>query len=215
MKGLSSLHMKAVSDLGLQFDSKKTLSCIDHQSKSFNTNIAKVWAQNVFFCLLMILNQLIGQPQINLQDYGFVRISTTHLFSNWQSKKQFRNLPIGIYPASCLKMIQTMNKISLLGLCLHTKRAHCWLPSIFTALIFPYWFAEEHNCDMHPYITESDDVKYAGSITSACVIDTISSCAIIFHRHHQSLYWRRILPRSNHYWWLRGNGIWCNTIDSR
>jgi hypothetical protein len=32
-----------------QIDSKKTLSCIYHQGKSFNTNIAKVQAQNVFF----------------------------------------------------------------------------------------------------------------------------------------------------------------------
>jgi hypothetical protein len=37
---------------------------------------------------------------------------------------------------------------------------------------------------MHPYITESHYVKYAGSITSAYAIDTISSCIIIFHRHH-------------------------------
>ncbi len=117
--------MKEANDLRLQIESKKTLSSIDRQGKSFNTNIAKVQAENVVFCLLMILNQLIGQPQINLQDYGFVRMSTTHLFSNWQSKKRFRNLPIGIYQASCLKMIQTMKKISLLGLCLHTKRAHC------------------------------------------------------------------------------------------
>jgi hypothetical protein len=70
----------------------------------------------------MILNELIGQPQLNLQDYGFVRISITHLFSNLQSKKKFRNLPILICQASCLKMIQTMKKISLLGLCLHTKK---------------------------------------------------------------------------------------------
>jgi hypothetical protein len=37
---------------------------------------------------------------------------------------------------------------------------------------------------MHPYITESHDVKYAGSITSAYAIDTISSCVIVFHHHH-------------------------------
>jgi hypothetical protein len=84
--------MKEVNGLRLQIDSTKTLSCIDCQGKSFNTNIAKFQAQNVVFGLLMILNYLIGQLQINLQDYGFVRISITHLFSNWQSKKQFRNL---------------------------------------------------------------------------------------------------------------------------
>ncbi len=37
--------MKEVNELRLQIDSKKTLSCIDRQGKSFNTNIAKVQAQ--------------------------------------------------------------------------------------------------------------------------------------------------------------------------
>jgi hypothetical protein len=32
-------------------------------------------------------------------------------------------------------MIQTIKKISFLGLCLHTKRAHCSRPSIFTACL--------------------------------------------------------------------------------
>ncbi len=48
--------MNEVNDLRLQIDNKKTLSCIDCQGKSFSTNIAKVQAQNVIFCLLMILN---------------------------------------------------------------------------------------------------------------------------------------------------------------
>jgi hypothetical protein len=41
--------MKEVNELRLQIDSKKTLSCIDGQVKSFNTNIAKVQAQKVVF----------------------------------------------------------------------------------------------------------------------------------------------------------------------
>jgi hypothetical protein len=41
--------MKEVNDLRLQIDSRKTLSCIDCQGKSFNTNIAKVQSQNVVF----------------------------------------------------------------------------------------------------------------------------------------------------------------------
>jgi hypothetical protein len=41
--------MKEVNDLRLQINSKEILSCIDCQGKSFNTNIAKVQAQNVFF----------------------------------------------------------------------------------------------------------------------------------------------------------------------
>ncbi len=36
--------MNEVNDLRLQIDCKKTLSCIDCQGKSFNTNIAKVQA---------------------------------------------------------------------------------------------------------------------------------------------------------------------------
>jgi hypothetical protein len=39
--------MEEVNDLGLQIESKKTISCVNCQGKSFNTNIAKVPAQNV------------------------------------------------------------------------------------------------------------------------------------------------------------------------
>jgi hypothetical protein len=48
--------MTEVNELRLQIGSKKTLSCIDCQGKSFNTNIAKVQAQKVVFWPLMILN---------------------------------------------------------------------------------------------------------------------------------------------------------------
>jgi hypothetical protein len=41
--------MKEKKDLWLQIDSKKTVSCIDRQGKTFKTNIAKVQAKNVFF----------------------------------------------------------------------------------------------------------------------------------------------------------------------
>ncbi len=41
--------MEDMNDLQLQIESKKTLSCIDCQGKSFNSNIAEVPAQNVFF----------------------------------------------------------------------------------------------------------------------------------------------------------------------
>jgi hypothetical protein len=48
--------MKEVKELRLKTACKNTLSAIDHQGKTFNTNVAKNQAQNVFFCLLMILN---------------------------------------------------------------------------------------------------------------------------------------------------------------
>jgi hypothetical protein len=117
--------VKEVNNLCLQIDSKKTLSCIDRQGKSFNTNIANVQAQNVGFWPLDDIELVDWTTTYKFEDYGFVRIFTTHLFSNCQLKKQFRNLPIGIFQSSCLKMIQMMKKNSLVGLCLHTKRAHC------------------------------------------------------------------------------------------
>jgi hypothetical protein len=63
--------------------SKKTLSAIDHQCITINTNIAKVQAQNVLFWLLDDI-ELVDWTTTNfyLQNYGFVRIFTTHLFSN-------------------------------------------------------------------------------------------------------------------------------------
>ncbi len=91
-------------------------------------------------------------------------------------KKQFRNLPIGIFQASCLKIIQTMKK-SVCWVCVFTQKGHTVDILPYSQLCcFPYWFSEEHNCDMHPYITESHYVKYAGSITSAYAIDNIVMC---------------------------------------
>jgi hypothetical protein len=75
--------MKKVNKLRLQIASKKTLSAIDHQGKTINTNIAKVQAQNVVFWPLDDI-ELIDwtSTKFYLQDYGFVSIFTTHLFSN-------------------------------------------------------------------------------------------------------------------------------------
>ncbi len=75
--------MKEVNKLRLQIASKKTVSAIDHQGKIINTNIAKVQAQNVVFWPLDDI-ELVDWTTTNfyLQDYGFVRIFATHLFSN-------------------------------------------------------------------------------------------------------------------------------------
>ncbi len=44
--------MEEVNELRLQIARKKTLSAMDHQGKTINTNIAEVQAQNVVFWLL-------------------------------------------------------------------------------------------------------------------------------------------------------------------
>jgi hypothetical protein len=108
--------MEEVNELRKQIARKKTLSAMDHQvikAKPSILILPKFKPKMLCFGFLMILKYLIGQLQIfYLQDYGFVRIFTTHLFSNTQLKKQFRNLQMQIFPISCFKMIQTMKKIS-------------------------------------------------------------------------------------------------------
>ncbi len=75
--------MEEVNELQLHIASKNTLSAMDHQGKTINANIAKVKAQNVVFWLLDDIELLDWTTTIfSLQDYGFVRIFTTHLFSN-------------------------------------------------------------------------------------------------------------------------------------
>ena len=44
--------MEEVNELRLQIASKKTLSAMDHQGKTINTNIAEVQAKNVIFWVL-------------------------------------------------------------------------------------------------------------------------------------------------------------------
>jgi hypothetical protein len=62
---------------------EKTLSAIDHKFKTINTNIAKVQAQNVVFWPHDDIELVDGTTtNFYLQFYGFVRIFTTHLFSN-------------------------------------------------------------------------------------------------------------------------------------
>ncbi len=77
--------MEEVNELRLQIASKKTLSAIDHQGKTINTEMAKVQAQNVVSQLLDDVELVDWTTTIfYFEDYGFVRILTTHLFSNQQ-----------------------------------------------------------------------------------------------------------------------------------
>jgi hypothetical protein len=117
---------KELNELRLQIASKKTLSAIDHQGKTINTNIAEVQAQNVVFWLL---------DDIELVDWTITIFLFARLWLcediNHSSilklaiEKAIQKSKMQTYQASCFKMIQTMKKISLLDLCLHTKRVHC------------------------------------------------------------------------------------------
>jgi hypothetical protein len=119
--------MKEVNDLRLKIGSKKTLSCIDCQGKSFNTNIAKVQAQNVVFWPL---------DDIELVDWTttnkFARLlfcedihhSSTSILK-LAIKKAIQKTPNWIFSSKLFEDDSNNEKISLLGMCLHTKRAHC------------------------------------------------------------------------------------------
>jgi hypothetical protein len=117
--------MKELNDLWLHIDSKETLSCIDHQGKSFSTNIAKVQAQKVFFWPL---------DDIELLDWT----TTTQFARLWYCvdihhspilklaiKKAIQKCPNWNLSSKLFQDDSNDEKISLLGLSLHTKRAHC------------------------------------------------------------------------------------------
>ncbi len=113
-----------MNELQLQIDSKKTLSAIDHQGITINTNIAKVQAQNVVFWLLY---------DIELVDWT----TTIFLFARLWFHKDIHHssiLKLAIEKAIqestnanlSSKLFQddsNYEKIIFLGLCLHTKRA--------------------------------------------------------------------------------------------
>ncbi len=114
--------------------------------------------------------------------------------SNWKSNSE-------IYNCKFIKQVVSRWykrwKISVCWVCVFTQKGHIVDIVPYSQLCcLPYWFAEEHNCDMHPYSTKSHYVKYAGSFTSDYAINTTSSCVPLFHCHHQSLYWRKFLPKS-------------------
>jgi hypothetical protein len=127
--------MKEVNDLRLEIASKNTLSAIYRQGKSFNTNIAEVQAKNVFFW--------------PLDDIELVDWTTTNKFARfWYCEDIHHSSILKLAIEKAIQKSTNANlssklieddsndeKKSLLRLCLHTKKAPCQHPSIFTALL--------------------------------------------------------------------------------
>ncbi len=113
--------MKAVNELRLQIESKKTLSCIDRQGKSFNTNIAKVQAQKVVFWPL---------DDIELVDW----ITTNKFARLWFCEdihySSVLKLTIKKAIQTSTNLIQMMKK-SVCWVCVFTQKGH-------TVDILPY-----------------------------------------------------------------------------
>jgi hypothetical protein len=74
--------IKEVNEVWLQIASNNTLSAIDHQSKTFNTNISKLQAQDVVFWPPDDIELVNWTPTSKCARYCFVRIFTTNVFSN-------------------------------------------------------------------------------------------------------------------------------------
>jgi hypothetical protein len=168
--------MKEVNDLRLQINSKKSLSCIDCQGKSFNTNIAKVLAKNVVFW--------------PLDDTELVDWITTNKFARlWfcenihhssilklAIKKAIQKSPNWNLSSRLFEDDSNDEKNQFVGfVSSHQKGTLLTSFHIHSFVVF--------HTDLH--ITESHDAKYAGSITSAYAIDTILSFVLVFHRNHQ------------------------------
>jgi hypothetical protein len=126
-----------VNDLRLQIDSKISLSCIDHQGKSFNTNIAKVHAQNVVFW--------------PLDDIELVDWTTTNKFARlWfcgdihhssifklAIKKAIQKSPNWNLSSKLFEDDSNDEKNQFVGfVSSHKKGTQLTSPSIFTALLF-------------------------------------------------------------------------------
>ncbi len=74
--------MKEVNELWLQIASNNTLCVFDHEGQTFNTNIAEVQAQNVFFLSLDDIELVYWTSTNKFARFWFCEIFTTHLISN-------------------------------------------------------------------------------------------------------------------------------------
>jgi hypothetical protein len=108
--------MKEANDLQLQIASKNALSAIDCQGKTFNTNIAKIQAKNVFFWPLDDIRLVDWISENKFARFWYFEDIHHSSFLKLAIEKAFQK------STNAFKMIQTMKQNSLLVLCLHTKR---------------------------------------------------------------------------------------------
>jgi hypothetical protein len=157
--------MEEVNELGFQIASKKTLSAIDHQGKTINSNIAKVQAQNVVFWLL---------DDIELVDWT----TTIFLFARlWFCEDIHRSSILKLAIEKAIQKSTNANlssklfqydsnyeKNQFLGFVSSHKNGTLLTSFHIHSLLV-------HNCDMHPHRAKSHFVKYAGLVTSDYAIE--------------------------------------------
>ncbi len=184
--------------------------------QSFNTYIAKVKAQNVFFW--------------PLDDIEVVDWTTTNQFAWLWFFEDIHHSPI--LKLAIKKAIQKSPKVEFVKQVV-SRWFKQWIKSVCWVCVFTKKGTLLTSFHIHSFVVFHTDlqkntivtclltspnplfIKYARLIASAYAIDTILQCVIVIHRHHQWIYWRWIHPKSKLSWWLWGNRIWCNPIDSR
>jgi hypothetical protein len=117
--------MIAVNELQLQIDSKKTFSSIDCQGKSFNTNIAKVQAQNVVFWPLDDIELVDWTTTDKIARLWFCEDIHHSSILKLAIKKAIQKFTSWNLSSKWFQDDSNDEKNNLLGLCLHTNRAHC------------------------------------------------------------------------------------------
>ncbi len=114
--------MKEVNDMRLQIASKNTLSAIDHQGKTFNTNIAEVQAQNVDFSTLGDIELVDWISENKFPRFWYCKDIHHSSILKLAIKKAIQKSTNANISIKLLQYDSNVEKNCLLGLCLHTKR---------------------------------------------------------------------------------------------
>ncbi len=125
LKNVYGGTMEEMNELRLQIASNNAPSAIDHEGQTINTNIANVQAQNVVFWSLDDIELVDWTSTNKFARFWFcedIHHSSILKLAIERAIQQSTNANLS---SKLFKDDSNYEKISLLGLCLHTKRAHC------------------------------------------------------------------------------------------
>ncbi len=117
--------MKEVNDLRLKNAGKNTLSAIDHQDKTFNTNIVEVQAKNVAFWPLGDIELVDWTSENKFARFWYCEDIHHSSILKLAIEKAIQKSTDANLSSKLFQDESNDEKNSLLGLCLHTTRAHC------------------------------------------------------------------------------------------
>ncbi len=113
--------MKVLNELRLHISKKQNLLVIDLQGRTFNTNIAKVQAKDVIFCHLNYIEFVDWTSTNRFARFWYFRDIPHSSILKQAIEKAINKSPDHLKSSKLFEDEPTINKISLLGLCSHTK----------------------------------------------------------------------------------------------